>query len=590
MTRKLRTAVLVVHGIGSQRPLDTVRGVINAVWFDDDDHTKGNKKLWSHPEPSGVDLDLTVMTTNSITGKPDGRVADFHELYWAHLMSETKAVAVLLWLFELGRRGPFMRAGMNGLWSGAAIYLCLLLLSASLLAMKAVVWVAGIAHVPYEIALVLALMLLIAVAAAAVAAFKYRYWKLGVTLAIALIVMSALGWLAWSNGVFDVGSRSQILLTWLTNVVVAPGLAFVAACLLMGRWGRCAFAVTYGLSLVFFCVMMLAQLASRGWEKVYNAVVEAHVAWALPSQASAIAAFTIIGVYLILNAAFLQPYLGDAARYFRNSPANVRVRRAIRKNAVDTLDQLHRSRDYDRIVVVAHSLGTVVAYDMLRAYYSRICDQIPVDKEKLNPQFDAIDRGPPDRAAMRTQGRELIGKLAAASALLDPSARQDSYRSADDTGVDAWLVTDFVTLGCALVHARYLMVNEDNGTRLDQDFEDHVRERALPTCPPQLLDSDGRLSFSVAGKIRFHHGGMFGMTRWTNLFFPLTNVFWGDGVGGAVAPVFGDCVEDIEVWTDRTHTDNFFPHTWYWKTDCAEKRDAPHIKALLAAINLDDKP
>ncbi|HEX2538391.1 MAG TPA: hypothetical protein VHL13_08925, partial [Pseudolabrys sp.] len=64
MVRKLRTAVLVVHGMGSQRPLETVRGVINAVWFDDDDHNKGSKKLWSHPEPSGVDLDLTVMTTN----------------------------------------------------------------------------------------------------------------------------------------------------------------------------------------------------------------------------------------------------------------------------------------------------------------------------------------------------------------------------------------------------------------------------------------------------------------------------------------------------------------------------------------------
>src|SRR3569623_1634329 len=101
MVRNLRTAVLVVHGMGSQRPLETVRGVINAVWFDDDDHDKGSKKLWSHPEPSGVDLDLTVMTTNDIpkeggTSDKDRRVADFHELYWAHLMSETKAVAVLL--------------------------------------------------------------------------------------------------------------------------------------------------------------------------------------------------------------------------------------------------------------------------------------------------------------------------------------------------------------------------------------------------------------------------------------------------------------------------------------------------------------
>jgi hypothetical protein len=50
MVKKLRTAVLVVHGMGSQRPLETVRGVINAVWFDDDDHNKGSKKLSSRAE------------------------------------------------------------------------------------------------------------------------------------------------------------------------------------------------------------------------------------------------------------------------------------------------------------------------------------------------------------------------------------------------------------------------------------------------------------------------------------------------------------------------------------------------------------
>ena len=77
--------------------------------------------------------------------------------------------------------------------------------------------------------------------------------------------------------------------------------------------------------------------------------------------------------------AFLQPYLGDAARYFRNSPGNVAVRRAIRKEAVDTLGagSIRLRPATIAIVVVAHSLGTVVAYDMLRAYFSRVCDELP---------------------------------------------------------------------------------------------------------------------------------------------------------------------------------------------------------------------
>jgi hypothetical protein len=98
-----RTAVIVVHGIGSQRALETVRGVIRAVWSDGDSDRR--KHIWTHPESTATDIDLAVMTTNTVPGTRD-RIVDFHELYWAHLMSETKSVAVLLWLFELARKGP----------------------------------------------------------------------------------------------------------------------------------------------------------------------------------------------------------------------------------------------------------------------------------------------------------------------------------------------------------------------------------------------------------------------------------------------------------------------------------------------------
>lgn len=597
MTRRLRTAVLVVHGMGSQRPLDTVRGVINAAWFDDDDHTKGTKKLWSHPEPSGVDLDLTVMTTNDFKAKTGARVADFHELYWAHLMSETKAVAVLLWLFELGRRGPFFKTGMNGLWWCGAVYLCLLLLSISLLALQAIVFVTGITDRPYDFLFVLALMLFIAVLASTAAAAWYRYWKLSLLLVVGLLIFIGVGGIAVRFELFTPGSHTQLIMAGLTKAFLAPALALLAASILMKKWGRCAFALTYGLSFGFFIGFLLVLWIfgvsdhGKGSSAVYDTIMAANVAWGLPSHASTIAAFTVIGVYFIINAAFLQPYLGDAARYFRNSPANVAVRRAIRKNAVDTLEQLHACRDYDRIVVMAHSLGTVVAYDMLRAYYSRICRKIPVDKTKLNPEFDAIDGGPLECAVLRSTGRGLIRKLAAASTIIADAARQGAYQPAEGGDIDAWLVTDFVTVGSALTHARYLMVQEDNADKLEQDFLDGVRERASPTCPPQKLDGDGLLGFTdPAGAVRLHHGGMFGMTRWTNIYFPIVNIFWGDAIGGPLAPVFGGCIADVPVWTNKAQKPHFFTHTFYWKTDCPEKRDAPHIQALRAAINLEDKP
>lgn len=70
------TAVLVVHGMGSQRPLDTMRGVVDAVWLEGDRSYK-TRRTWLHPELSGVDdLDLSVITTSIVPGT-DRRRIDF---------------------------------------------------------------------------------------------------------------------------------------------------------------------------------------------------------------------------------------------------------------------------------------------------------------------------------------------------------------------------------------------------------------------------------------------------------------------------------------------------------------------------------
>lgn len=303
----------------------------------------------------------------------------------------------------------------------------------------------------------------------------------------------------------------------------------------------------------------------------------------------------VIGAYMIANAAFLQPYLGDAARYFRNSPANIKVRREIRKQAVDTLDMLHRLRLYDRIIVVAHSLGTVVAYDMLRAYYSRICDLIPFDQTKLNPEFDEVDGGTLDRDALRKKGRAIIAKMA------------DNIPSTDDLipagkPPDAWLVTDFVSLGSPLTHARYLMCNGDSLDELTQDFERRLEEREFPSCPPSKVrsDPDGWLAFKNprAKAYRLHHGGLFALTRWTNLYFPMWQLFWGDPVGGPFGiegegkdaqPLFGTHVMDQEVCLSKPTVKDFFTHTAYWDLKRGDGRAAPQIRSLIDAIDLLDK-
>jgi hypothetical protein len=588
-----RTAVLVVHGIGSQRALETVRGVIRGIWFDEANPGDQGKRLWTHPERSGVDIDLAVMTTNEVPGSADGRSVDFHELYWAHLMSETKAVAVLLWLYELCRKGPIMRPGLNGLWWAASIFLCLMNLSFAAVALKGI-WLfsqtsaQNILVAPFLLlfsSLLFGLLVALRWGSRALRLIKLLavICILGLVLAVVYFVLE---WALPRRGSIPDGAE-------IAALVALPTLdALLATYLVMGQQGLRAFWRTLIVSLLV-CAAFAA--VDQYWypdKPVVDTLLTAWP-WGLISPWSMPIAFGVIGIYLAVNGAFLQPYLGDAARYFRGSPANVGVRRAIRKEAVDTLERLHTSGQYDRIVVVAHSLGCVVSYDMLRTYFSRVCDELPSDT-LLAPAFAEIDRGvwqpgpiasKPDKKALRSLARLAVASIA------DIAARQPAGQPA----FKSWLVTDFVTLGSALSHAYFLMCEDKTNPKshdgLRADFARRVGEREFPTCPPKRIDDDGLLTFYNPKKRQrqVHNGALFGLTRWTNIYFPIEQIFWGDAIGGPLAPIFGRHVVDLEVATKKAGGADFFTHTAYW--DVRRQPDlwnAPHIVALREAVDLAD--
>jgi hypothetical protein len=386
------------------------------------------------------------------------------------------------------------------------------------------------------------------------------------------------------------------------------GIAGIA----MGKWGARVMLITYIFAGLFFgvylhsrymidwdgCLFQLPVFVSPNqcvpyftslnpFVRIWN---EGWIFWSLNERYSSLIAVSVIVVYGAMYALFLQPYLGDAARYFRNSPGNVAVRREIRKQAVDTLAALHASGRYDRIIIVAHSLGTVVAYDMLRAYFSRICNSLP-DPVSLGQAVHDVDGmvigpdGSPDlKPTLRADARQIIRNIEA------------SPETAPQPGglpplATKWLVTDFVTLGSPLTHADYLMCTGETYDALRADFDRRVREREFPTCPPARHAPDGLLLFTnpKTGEQEFHHGALFGLTRWTNLYFPLYQLFWGDAVGGPVASLFGPHVDDVEVSTYRPPAPAFFTHTAYWSLAWLGGRSAPQIQALRTAINLEDK-
>src|SRR5262249_49682281 len=134
-------------------------------------------------------------------------------------------------------------------------------------------------------------------------------------------------------------SFNEMPVEQLTKLLLPVVVAALGIGVTMGRWGIAGLALLLGLS-------------AGAWDFVVGSFPDrlpaGQIPWSITSFWSSLAACYFIAVYLVLYASFLQPYLGDAARYFRNSPANVAVRREIRRQAVSTLETLHLSGEYDR--------------------------------------------------------------------------------------------------------------------------------------------------------------------------------------------------------------------------------------------------
>jgi hypothetical protein len=576
---KKRTAVLIVHGIGSQRAQDTVRSFVNAVWLDSDTRV-GSKRIWTHPERSETDIDLSVITTSPVDGTADKRSIDFHEFYWAHLMSETRAIAVLLWLFELIRKGPRLKPGMGALWAAGAVFVVFLISSFALLGLRAIEWFADATDRPQSLWLAPFWLLFAATSYGLIFSALQGAFKLASRLLLAAIPLAVMATYAiyHYNEIGGEAARHAV------NNLLPLAVALFAVWVIMSWWGIVVLGVAYLFSLgIYLLASQIGFLEAWSHEQIL---------WSLGDQWSAVIACFVIAMYFALNALFLQSYLGDAARYFRGSPANVAVRRETRKLGVDILAALHTSGLYDRIIVVAHSLGTVIAYDMLRAYFSQICNDLPA-LSKLAPEFQKINDAEVDpdkldrqeiRKALRKNARNLVRRIADAMPATIWMPTDKPQR------VKAWFVTDFVTLGSPLTHAHYLMCRGNTRHELEVDFKHRVQERQFPTCPPKRLDKDGTLSFWNPRRQRheFHHGAVFGLTRWTNLYFPLRQLFWGDAIGGPLANIFGSHIRDIKVSTYKPARDAFFSHTAYWDVHWPDGRGAPQIVALREAVDLRD--
>lgn len=487
-----RQAIILVHGMGEQIPMDTIKGFVKTVWKDG--HIEANldktdseaikatiaraNQVWSKPDERTGSLELRRITTrNSRTssGFAQGVRSDFFELYWADLT-----------------------AGST--------------------------WDQFVGWVRYLL---------------------FRTWK-NVPKSVRL---------AWCA-------------LWLASLIVL-GLA---------------------------CVSLIPKYVWASFMPV----------WIPQALVIGLAAALTAAIHKVAAQTF-----GRVVRYTRADPANIAARAAIRERGLNLLRVIHADGKYDRVILVGHSLGSMLAYDLLAYFWAEKPDVATVDEN--TPTFNLLCRveqaaehlesvaGGSDAKAIsnaRLEYREAQAGLWKSLAAKSLNKTQDDSR---------WLISDFVTFGSPLTHAEFLLASS-----LD-DLKARQQARELPTAPPYreelepgtlrralsssmleqqfdaqpprlmsyYLKQEPGAGKSVINSWKIHHAGPFSVVRWTNVFDPSRYIYKGDLIGGPLSTVFGPAIEDIDLSTVDRLSEGF-THTSYWSEGQSDKRK----KALDEAVNL----
>jgi hypothetical protein len=346
--------------------------------------------------------------------------------------------------------------------------------------------------------------------------------------------------------------------------------------------------------LIVVVLAILAVLPASAWKETRFPAL-ADWQWLLAVAAVAITAV----VHRMGTSTF-----GRVVRYTRADPDNIAARAAVRDRGLKLLRALHDGPHYKRIVIAAHSLGTILAHDLLSyfwaerdaartvregtAEFAALCklehaaaqlEKAPSDSEKLKAYF----------VAQRALRRELASRPA-----------PDAPNQADPR----WLISDLVTFGSPLTHAEFLIAAD----RADLEVRKAARE--LPQSPPyrELLDPNvlkraeatkampigdpadqtRLMSYPVVNATdtwMLHHAAPFAAVRWTNVYDPATLVFFGDVIGGPLARLFGPAITDIDLKRLRGGRQSWtFTHTKYWALD-----ELSRIAACREAVNLLDR-
>lgn len=327
-----------------------------------------------------------------------------------------------------------------------------------------------------------------------------------------------------------------------------------------------------GVWMLGILLLSLAAVIALAWGATFFGFVSPLPNW----LAAALSPLLAVAGFILNNR--ILPYAGDAARYLSAAPKNVAIRQKIRQEGVSLIEKLTASGDYDRIVLVGHSLGSVIAYDIINFAWNRL------DQSKMTAIHTEDSDALAALSTVEINGLALKTEKAEhkSDAILSYRDAQRVYQGTliEDPDQPFWIISDLVTLGSPLSKADVLLADDK------VDFLIRQRKRELPTCPPVFETSpDGaahQFSYPFGQNTRRpHHSAPFASVVWTNIYVPHRLILFGDVISGPLHKLFGQGVKDIEL---KIGNPPGFRHTQYWALK--KGLPTPAITALRCALNL----
>ena len=402
-----KTAVVVIHGIGNQRPMDTLREFINNIKDKNDLVFNNPDKIANFHETRRISMAQ--------------RNVDFYEYYWANLITEPTSLALCRWVFML--------------------------------------------------------------------LFRIKSERLNWLLVIVITILT--------------------LIAFTTIYYTLTAFDFPSFCPKLSNLYHDCFKEINPILLFHEKIVIGNEIVGIIYSAIKHLVIFIVV--------------TIVGLftYLKLIGNNVLSVLGDAFKYLAPVPQNINDRYKIRENGIRFLRKLHDLRDsdgnplYDRIIIVGHSLGSVIGYDLIRYLwpnYVRSHLFAPIDSNQAgiySELYKKFTENPP-------------------SLNIEPSEFQPYqsllFKELKNKG-NKCRITNFVTLGSPLYLIPFLY------TENKMSFNERVKLRELITCPPQIQrikpfvnnspinDERFPISFLENNREFINHSSPFAFIQWDNFYF-----------------------------------------------------------------------